>query len=444
MNTLWLRTLDRLKQRVDVKAFAAWLEPLEQVQANKSYLRLAAPNKVVRNWFSKNYQKLATESLYEVTGRDMIIEVELTNSQMAFSGNVIPQTRPKVEQKPVRGKSNQPVDRYSFENFVVGPSNEFAYAACLNVAKNPGTGVNPLFIYGGTGLGKTHLLNAVAVRLLKKTPDMRLLIVSAEYFMNDLIGAIQGKRTAAFHRKYRQLDALLIDDIQTIAGKNATQEEFFHTFNALHENGAQIVLASDQYPRDIQLLEERLRGRFGMGMIADIQVPELETRTAIVKKKAAAEHITLDEDVAFFLASRVTTNVRELEGALRRVAAYGELHGGKVSLDVAKRALRHILGDPDRPIAVAEVQKTVCEFFRIKHTELVGARRHKTVAEPRQVAMYLSRKLTGNSFPEIGRQFGNRDHTTVMHAVRKIETLAAKDPKTLSMLETLEKTLRNT
>jgi chromosomal replication initiator protein len=443
---LWTRTLDLLKTSVDSKNYAAWLHPLRQVQANQSYLRLSAPNKMVRSRFTKNYLTVATESLRTLTGRDMLIEVEVTDSQMVFSQTVIPTKLPKAaEKKQIKPAiaGQLPSEAFTFENFVVGASNEFAYAACKNVAKNPGQGMNPLFIYGGTGLGKTHLLNALGHRLLKRNPDTRLLMISAERFMNELISAIQGKRTAAFHRKYRNLDALLIDDIHIIAGKHATQEEFFHTFNTLHESGAQIVLASDQFPRDIPHLEERLRSRFGMGMIADIQVPELETRMAIIKKKAAAEKVTLEEDVAFFIASRIKTNVRELEGALRRVAAYAELHGGKVTIEIAKRALRNLLGDLDRRVAIEDVQKTVCDYFNIKHAELVGSRRHKAVAEPRQVAMYLSRKLTTHSFPDIGRKFGGRDHTTVMHAVRKMEAASGVDPALLSMLETLEKTLQN-
>ncbi|MDP8222919.1 MAG: chromosomal replication initiator protein DnaA [Candidatus Lernaella stagnicola] len=445
---LWNRTCDVLSKTIDAKNFTAWIQPLRQAQANQSFLRLSAPNKVVRSWFIKHYLKPATAVLTEITGRAMTIEVGVSNPQMSFDSQVIlPKDQAKkTAESPKNGcrrTAKLPNDQYTFENFVVGPSNEFAYAAAKNVAKNPGQGMNPLFIYGGTGLGKTHLLNAVGHRLLRRDSETRLVMVSAERFMNELIGAIQGKRTGAFHRKYRNLDALLIDDIQTIAGKNATQEEFFHTFNTLYENGAQIVLASDQYPRDIPMLEERLCSRFGMGMIADIQVPELETRMAIIRKKALAEKIKINEDVTFYVASRITNNVRELEGALRRIAAYSELHGGKVELDIAKRALRHIIGDPDKPIAVEQVQKTVCEYFNIKQSEMLGARRHKAVAQPRQVAMYLSRKLTNHSFPDIGRKFGGRDHTTVMHAVRKMETQSQVNPELLSMLETLEKTLRN-
>jgi len=445
MQAYWSKTLALLQKEVDAKNFIAWIEPLAQLQVSNCTLRLTAPNKMVRTWFIDNYLAAAKRALAEVAGRAMNIEIELKHQQMSFDKAIMPKDKKAKESLKPQPKTNGylPNEDYTFENFVVGPSNEFAYAACKNVAKNPGGGMNPLFIYGGTGLGKTHLLNAIGLRLMKRGDTFRILIVSAERFMNELISAIQGKRTAAFHKKYRNLDALLIDDIQTIAGKNATQEEFFHTFNALFENGAQIVLASDKYPKEIPLLEERLRSRFGMGMIADIQPPELETRMAIVKKKAAADKITLDDEVAFFLASHITDNVRELEGALRRVAAFGELHGNRIQLPIAKRALRSIVGDLDKPLPIERVQQTVCEYYNIKQADLIGGRKHKTIAQPRQVAMYLSRKLTGSSFPDIAKKFGKRDHTTVMYAVKKMETLAKENPEVLSMLETLEKTLRN-
>jgi chromosomal replication initiator protein len=374
----------------------------------------------------------------------MMIEVEVANSQMTFDRSVIPPPAPKQAPEPIKkaAPAGLPNDAYTFENFIVGASNEFAYAACKNVTKSPGRGLNPLFIYGGTGVGKTHLLNAVGVQLLRKDPELRLALVSAERFVNELVAAIQTKRTAAFHRRYRTLDALLIDDIQTIAGKNATQEEFFHTFNALYEAGAQIVLASDKFPRDIPMLEERLRSRFGMGMIADIQPPELETRMAIVKTKAAAENIQLDEDVAFLIASTVSANVRELEGALRRAAAFAELHGGRLTADLTKRALWRLIAEQEKPLGIEQVQKAVCEFYNVRHVDLVGVRKHKDIAQPRQVAMYLARKLTGASLPDIARRFGNRDHTTVLHAVRKLEKLSREDRTLNSMLETLEKSLK--
>jgi len=445
MDSLWIRTLDALQEKVDSKNFNAWIKPLEASQTTKNYLRLSAPNRMVRKWFVENYLALATEMLRSLAGREMVIEVEVGKAQMSFDKSIMPPleaVKPAAEPQK-KNASQMPSDAYAFENFVVGPSNEFAYAACKNVAKRPGIGMNPLFIYGGTGLGKTHLLNAVGVTLLRKDPEMRIAIVSAERFMNELITAIQSKRTAAFHKRFRNLDALLIDDIQTIAGKTATQEEFFHTFNALYENGAQIVLASDKNPRDIPMLEERLRSRFGMGMTADIQPPELETRMAIVKSKAAVEKIVLDDEVAFFIASHITANVRELEGALRRAAAFAELDGGRLTIDVVKRALRHLIGDANRPVAIDQIQRTVCDFFNVRHTELVGIRKHKEIAQPRQVAMYLARKMTDSSFPDIAKKFGNRDHTTVMHAVRKIEHDSKTDPNLLSMLEALEKTLRN-
>ncbi len=443
MDRLWDRTLDVLKASVDAKNFAAWIAPLRQLQATKSHLHLVAPNKTIRKWFVDHYFGQATEALRQVAGRDMTIEIDLSDAQMAFDRSVIAPAPAREEPARPSPAAHLPNGDYTFENFVVGQSNEFAYAACKNVAKNPGGGMNPLFIYGGTGLGKTHLLNAVAVQLLKRQNDLRLVIVSAERFMNELISAIQSKRTAAFHKKYRNLDALLIDDIQTIAGKHATQEEFFHTFNTLYESDAQIVLASDKYPKDIEGLEERLRSRFGMGMIADIQPPELETRIAIVRKKAAAENANLPEDVVFYIAAHVKHNVRELEGALRRVAAFGELHQGHISLDLAKRALRHMVGDPDQPVSIEQIQRSVCDFYHVRHNDLIGTRKHKSIARPRQVAMFLARRLTSASLPDIAEKFGNRDHTTVLHAVRKMDALSKEDPQLSLALETLEKTLKS-
>lgn len=440
MEKLWNRTLEVLKDKVEQKSFHAWIKPLEQAQANQNFLRLIAPNKTIRKWFTNHYLKQATETLRELSGRDMTIEVDIADSQMTFDKKVIQAPAPTTKiQKAKKTNSN---NNYTFDNFVVGPSNEFAFAACRNVAKKPGHGMNPLFIYGGTGLGKTHLLNALAGQLVTHHEDYKLALVSAERFMNELIGAIQTRRTAAFHRKYRNLDALMIDDIQTIAGKNATQEEFFHTFNTLYENDAQIVLASDKCPKDILGLEERLCSRFGMGMLADIQTPELETRIAIVKKKAASEKLNVPEDVIFYIAAHIKENIRELEGALRRVAAFSKLHEGRISLNLAKRALRNVIGDPDRPISIENIQKAVCDFYRVKHQDLVGNRRHKAIARPRQVAMFLARKMTAASLPDIAEKFGNRDHTTVLHAVRKMTSLSMEDAQLTTILETLEKTLR--
>jgi len=445
MDHLWNRTLGILKDEVDENGFKNWVKPLTQTAADKHTLRLIAPNRTVHRRFREKYQAAATAALRKISGRTMNIEIEVGDrTQLTFDQTVIglPGGGSKSTARKRNGR-HLPNDEYTFDNFVVGDSNNFAFAACKNVANNPGRGMNPLFIYGGTGLGKTHLLNAIGLTLLKRDPNTRLMLVSAERFMNELISAIQGRRTAAFQKKYRNLDALLIDDIQIIGGKHATQEEFFHTFNTLYEGDAQIVLASDKYPKEIPRLEERLCSRFGMGMIADIQPPELETRIAIVKKKAVLEGVNLPDDVAFFIASHIPDNVRELEGALRRVAAFSELQGGKILLETAKRALRNVIGDPDKPITIEQVQRSVCEYYQVKHSDLIGIRKYKAIARPRQVAMYLARKLTDSSLPDIAAKFGNRDHTTVLHAVRKVEKLNGEDRQLSTILETLEKTLRN-
>ncbi len=327
--------------------------------------------------------------------------------------------------------------RYTFESFVIGNSNQFAQAACEAVAELPSRAYNPLFIYGGVGLGKTHLLHAVGHHIAKLYPHLRLVYLSSERFTNDLINAIRYDRTAEFRAKYRTIDLLLIDDIQFISGKERTQEEFFHTFNDLYEARKQIVVSSDAAPKEIPELEERLRSRFEWGLIADIQPPDFETRVAILKKKAETERVRLPDDVAYLIASRIKANIREIEGSLTRMIAFCSLSGREMSVELAQEVLADLWGEEEKIISIEQIQRKVAEFFSIKLSDMRAQNRTKSVAFPRQIAMYLSRQLTHASLSDIGRAFGGKDHTTVLHAVSKLQALVQEDAKLKQTIDTL-------
>jgi chromosomal replication initiator protein len=335
------------------------------------------------------------------------------------------------------------IPKYTFSNFVIGSSNQFAHAASVAVANQPGESYNPLFLYGGVGLGKTHLANAIGHTVLTKRPDRRVFYIPSESFMNELISCLRHDRMDAFKSKYRSIDTLILDDIQFIAGKERTQEEFFHTFNSLYESRRQIVITSDRLPREIAGLEDRLRTRFEWGLIADIQAPDMETRVAIIQKKAALEGISLPMDVAVFLATHIDSNVRELEGSLTRVTAFASLYNTPISIDLTREVLQNTLNEKIREITVESIQKAVCNYFNIKPSDLKSKRRARDVAFPRHLAMYLCRKLTSASFPTIGNSFGGRDHSTVIHASVSIEKKLQKDPTMQATIAKLEKTLRS-
>ncbi|MBE9480769.1 MAG: chromosomal replication initiator protein DnaA, partial [Bacteroidetes bacterium] len=330
--------------------------------------------------------------------------------------------------------------KYTFDSFVSGPSNQFAHAAAMAVANNPATTYNPLFIYGGVGLGKTHIVHAIGNEILSKNKGMKIRYYSSEKFTNELINSLRHAKMDEFRNKFRSIDVLLIDDIQFIAGKKSTQEEFFHTFNALYESHKQIVVTSDKFPKEIPALEERLRSRFEWGLIADIQAPDVETKQAILKMKADQNNIILPEDVSFFLANSITSNVRELEGYLIRVGAYASLTSTPISLDMAKNILKNILVEQSREITIENIQKIVANHYQIKTSDLKSAKRLKTLVLPRQIAMYIGRKLTSASYPEIGTKFGGKDHSTVIHAIKKIEKNMEED---LLLRSTIEKLIDN-
>lgn len=410
---------------------------------------LEVPNRFVLDWVKENYSKLIQKILSElsaVTYRLQFDVSEQTTEDTAKKTSKVeltPTPAPSIE-KVVKNNHSADINlnrKYTFEEFVSGSSNQFAYAAAMAVANNPATTYNPLFIYGGVGLGKTHLVNAIGNAILKKSPQMRICYYTSEKFMNELINSLRYNRMDEFRNKFRSMDVLLIDDIQFIAGKERTQEEFFHTFNALYESHKQIIVTSDKFPKDIPGLEERLRSRFEWGLIADIQAPDVETKLAILKMKAEQNNIKLPEDVALFLANSICNNVRELEGYLIRIGAYASLTAIPVSLEMARDVLKDILIERNRELTVDEILKKVSSHFNIKISDIKSAKRLKAVVLPRQIAMYLSRQLTSSSYPEIGDRFGGKDHSTIIHAIRKIEKLMEEDFQLRSTIENLKKEL---
>jgi len=428
MQTLWDACLRRLEQELPAQQFNTWIRPLspEAAAADASTLTLAAPNRfvleLVRERFAARIEKLAAEA----SGRELGLQLVLARGAEASTRGISFAVRANGETPGAleRARLNR---SFTFENFVTGKANQLARAAAVQVAENPGISYNPLFIYGGVGLGKTHLVQAIGNHLAEQRPNARIRYTHAEQYVTDVVRAYQQRSFEDFKRYYHSLDLLLIDDIQFFSNKGRTQEEFFYAFNALVEAHKQIVITCDTYPKEITGMEERLISRFGWGLTVAIEPPELEMRVAIVLKKAEAESMALSEDIAFFIAKHIRSNVRELEGALKKVLAYARFTARELSLDLAKEALRDILHVVNRQISVEGIQKTVAEYFKIKVSDMHSKKRSRNVARPRQVAMALAKDLTQMSLPEIGEAFGNRDHTTVLHACRTIATLRKKD-----------------
>jgi chromosomal replication initiator protein len=409
---------------------------------------LEVPNRFVLDWVKENYAKLIQKILAELSAVNYRLQFDISGQakdHLPSKSNHIETPVPtEKSQKAIKNNHSANLNlnrKYTFEEFVSGSSNQFAYAAAMAVANNPATTYNPLFIYGGVGLGKTHLVNAIGNSILKKSPQMRICYYTSEKFMNELINSLRYNRMDEFRNKFRSMDILLIDDIQFIAGKERTQEEFFHTFNALYESHKQIIVTSDKFPKDIPGLEERLRSRFEWGLIADIQPPDVETKLAILKMKAEQNSIKLPEEVALFLANSVCNNVRELEGYLIRIGAYASLTSTSVSLEMAREVLKDILIERNKELSVEEIVKKVSIYFNIKISDIKSAKRLKAVVLPRQIAMYLSRQLTSSSYPEIGERFGGKDHSTIIHAIRKIEKLMEEDFQLRSTIDNLKNEL---
>lgn len=416
---LWLQIILDVKKKIDADSFETWFEPTAYIGQERDCLYIKVPNPYFKDWISFHFSGQINESSQKIFSKTYDIKYILDESPSSFM-------RRSPEER--RTKSGQLLNpnlnpHYTFENFVVGSCNEFAHAASMAVAKNPAKSYNPLYVYGGSGLGKTHLMNAIGHFSLHNDPRLKILYITTEKFMNDLINHLQYGKILDFRQKYRSIDVLLMDDIHNLSGKDRTKEEFFHTFNHLYDNQKQIVISSDCPPKEILGLEERFRSRFEWGLIADLKPPDIETRIAILKKKAELEGVDLPEDVALFIADKVQSNIRELEGYLRRVVAFSSLKGEKIGLDIAKESLKDLLDSTSRIVTVEKIQKLVCHKYKIKLAQLKSKNNSPIFSFPRQIAMYIAKELTDTSLPEIGKKFGGKHHTTVLHSIRKIERM---------------------
>jgi chromosomal replication initiator protein len=433
---IWEQAQNSIKGRVGAASYETWFSLLQIKEKGPDTLVIETPDEFFKNWIIEHYLDLIDEAIKSVASQPVQLAFEV-NPKILKHGT---QTRLSQFEKgfePAAKKGGVLNSRFVFENFVIGPSNRFAHAASLAVAESPAKAYNPLFIYGGVGLGKTHLMQAITHKIQHDNPKIKHCYLTSERFTNELIDAIRHGSTAQFRQKYRNIDVLLIDDIHFIAGKESTQEEFFHTFNALHDNRKQIIISSDRPPREISNLEERLRSRFAWGLITDVQPPDFETRGAILRKKIEHEPVSVPDDVILFIAEQVTSNIRELEGALVRVVAYSILEEKPVSLEMAKVILKDMVRETTKIISVDKIQKSVADYFQISSPELKTTRRNKNIVLPRQVAMYLSRQLTDLSLPEIGHAFGGKDHTTVLHSCKKIKEAINKDKNLQNIIEKL-------
>ena len=447
---VWETVLSSVEKKINHESFTTWFRPITFMNSDPSTIYLRVPDRVFEDWILNNYRDVLEESLQEadLAGHEINFEVASSNgdraeerakpemaldavtelalsasqtqSSKSFSEDAALSTTTFVDIEPLEFPLNP---KYTFETFVVGSCNQFAHAAALAVAEAPSKTYNPLYVYGGVGLGKTHLMCAIGHRIKEANRHLRLSYISAEKFMNELINAIRYDRTMTFREKYRSIDILLIDDIQFMAGKERTQEEFFHTFNALYDGQKQIIISSDCPPREIPTLEERLHSRFEWGLIADIQPPDLETKVAILRKKAEMEKLSLPDNVVLFIASKIKSNIRELEGSLVRLTALSSLRGEPISLSLAQEAIKNIIEEEDRSVTIEIIQKVVADYYNMRVADLKSKSNTRNIAVPRQVAMYLCKILTKASLPEIGREFGGKHHTTVLHSINKISGL---------------------
>ena len=441
LTALWEQSQKEIKERVGTASYETWFSTVHVKEKSPETLLIEAPDDFFKNWIVEHYQNDIVEILNKTSSHPVRLEFSVNaNILKADTHNRLSQFEQsflEVESHPSSLNA-----RFTFDHFVIGPSNRFACAASLAVAESPAKAYNPLLIYGPVGLGKTHLIQAITHKIRQIHPQLKHCYMSSEQFTNELINAIRNRSTAQFRKKYREIDILLIDDIQFIAGKESTQEEFFHTFNNLHNNRKQIILTSDRPPKEIANLEERLSSRFAWGLIADIQPPDFETRVAILRKKIRHEPINIPDAVLYFIAEQIKTNIRELEGALIRVAAYSLLEERLVTLDMTKMVLKDMVRETIKNIHIESVQKVVSDFFRVPISDLKAKRRNKNIVFPRQIAMYLSRQLTNMSLPEIGGAFGGKDHTTVLHSCKKIEKNSLDDMEVKKIIDQLITTLK--
>ncbi|AQR92750.1 chromosomal replication initiator protein DnaA [Clostridium saccharoperbutylacetonicum] len=431
LKNLWDKTLDIIKSELSEVSFNTWIKSCEPLSISSDTLKISVPNSFTQDILDKRYKVLVANSIKAVCSKLYTIEFIIMSDNYDKEDDKANPTNNKTSKSIIVNDemSSTLNPKYTFNSFVIGNSNRFAHAASLAVAESPAKAYNPLFIYGGVGLGKTHLMHAIGHYILEGNPNAKVVYVSSEKFTNELINAIKDDKNEEFRNKYRNVDILLIDDIQFIAGKERTQEEFFHTFNALHDANKQIILSSDRPPKEIPTLEDRLRSRFEWGLIADIQVPDFETRMAILKKKADVENLNVANEVMGYIATKIKSNIRELEGALIRIIAYSSLTNREVTVDLASEALKDIISKKQgKHVTIDLIQDVVSSYFNLRIEDLKSQRRTRNVAYPRQIAMYLSRKLTDMSLPKIGEEFGGRDHTTVIHAYEKIsENLKTDD-----------------
>jgi chromosomal replication initiator protein len=446
--TIWDQVLTLIEGKVGPHSFSTWFKPTSLKADEDRMLVIRVPAPLYVEWLPRHYSVVLAEALAEV-GRpqvQLVFEVEPaaqptlpaptsasvsdgrpTHLDLPPQTEFVAQVRQPAPPAPVIPGGLNP--RYTFDTFIVGPSNQFAHAACRAVAEAPSRSYNPLFIYGGVGLGKTHLMHAIGHYVVQHNPALTLTYISSERFMNEMINAVRFDRILEFRSRYRSVDVLLVDDIQFVSGKEGTQTEFFHTFNALHDAQKQIVISSDRPPHEIPALEERLRSRFEWGLIADIQPPDIETKTAILKKKAEAEAVPLPDNVAMYIASRIKSNIRELEGSLIRLLAYASLTGRPLTIELAQDVLRNVIDHDERAVTIEQIQKFVAEYYQLKLHDLKSRNNSKSVAMPRQVAMYLCKMLTHASLPEIGRSFGGKHHSTVIHSIKKVDEMRKKNPE---------------
>ena len=431
--SIWDQILARVETKVNRHSFYTWFKPTSFVAEAGNSITVRVPNVLFKDWLTKHYSVVLSEALTEVRrpGASLVFVAE---------GGAVPPLReedpppPLVEIPVVEEVADTTTTsmgglnpRYTFETFIVGPSNQFAHAACRAVAEAPSRSYNPLFIYGGVGLGKTHLMHAVGQYVLQHDPSLRLTYISSERFMNEMINALRYDRILEFRERYRSVDILLVDDIQFVSGKEGTQTEFFHTFNALYDAQKQIVISSDHPPNEIPALEERLRSRFEWGLIADIQPPDIETRVAILTRKAEAEGVPLPDSVAMYMAGRIKSNIRELEGSLIRLIAYASLTGREISLDLTQEVLKNVMDQDAKAVTIETIQRFVADYYQLKVADLKSRNNSKSIAMPRQIAMYLCKSLTNASLPEIGRSFGGKHHSTVIHSLKKVEELRKRE-----------------
>ena len=439
-NPLWFDLLGKAKQTFSSQTYDSWFAPLKALSVNNGSFTIEAPNNFFKEWIVHHYRDFITKTLSEISGKTIHLDIHIRSDQAPFEYEM-PKKRIHLKRKMPISFGNNLNKNYTFDSFVVGPSNRFAHAASTAVAISPAQAYNPLFIYGGVGLGKTHLMHAIGQQIRANHPDQKVYYVSSEEFTNQLIDAIRNKNTASFRAKYRSVDAILIDDIHFVSGKEQTQEEFFHTFNSLYDAHKQIVLSSDRPPKEISRLEERLVSRFEWGLVTDIQIPDIETRVAILKQKAAISNYDIMDDLAFFLASRIKTNIRKLEGALVKVVSYASLNKTQPTVSLAEELLQDILIE-DKVVTVEMIHKKVAEHYDLRASDMTSKRRPAGIAFPRQIAMYLARELTNNSLKEIGEAFGGRDHTTVLHAYKMLDEKIHNDFKIRKLINHLKQKVK--